>query len=214
MPILSCVSRARPGAFAVLAAALAIVSSASASVERVVEKTFVVQPGGTIRVSTDSGLISVETGTDNQVKIIAHEHVLRAKSEGQADRILRGLTLDLTQTAGGVMARSQYDTGGFAQYGKAHNPVQVDFTVIVPARFAEDLRTSDGDIRVVVPAGVGYSLDAAAPRGAVNVNGVNVTAFSGGAGENQLVGRVGRGGVTLRLRSGGGNITLDHASAS
>lgn len=214
MPILSCVSRARWGAFAVLAAALTIVSSASAAVEREVEKTFAIGPGGTIRVATDSGLISVETGEDNQVRIIAHEHVLHAKSQGQADRILRGLTLDLSQTAGGVVASAHYDEGGFAQYGKAHNPVQVDFTVIVPARVAEDLRTVSGDIHVAVPAGADYSLDAAAPRGSVNVNGVNVTAFSGGAGENQLVGRVGRGGVTLRLRSGGGSITLDHASAS
>lgn len=212
MNFLSYAFRARFGAAALLGA-LTVISSASASIERVVEKSFTAAAPGTIRAFTDSGVITVETGTDNQVRIVAHEHV-RAKSEGQATRILRGLNLQLAADGGTIVAEARYDEGGFAQYGKAHNPVQVDFTIIAPAGFAADLRAAKGDIRVVVPAGAGYAIDAAASGGKVDVKGVNVTAFTGGAGEAQFVGRVGAGGAALHLRTGDGNITLDRSSAS
>ncbi|HEY3755239.1 MAG TPA: hypothetical protein VGL42_03720 [Opitutaceae bacterium] len=206
--------RASLGAAAVLAALTAVSSAFAAPdnvVDRTVVKTFDVGAAGSLRISTDSGLISVEPGAGNQVRVIAHERV-RAKSDGQATRILRGLDLTMKSTRDGVLASAQYDTGGFAQYGKAHRPVEVDFEVIVPAQFAADLTSTGGDITVSLRPGTDYSIDAASVAGAVKVEGVQILAVSGGAGENSLVGKIGHGGVTLHLRANG-NITLENANA-
>ena len=54
-----------------LAAGLAALAplSAFAKIERVVEKTFTVQPGGTLKVETSGGGIAVEPGPGDTVKV-------------------------------------------------------------------------------------------------------------------------------------------------
>ncbi len=116
--------------------------SVSAKVERVVEKTFSVKPGGQLTVETEGGNVSVVTGDDATVKVVARQ-VIRAGSEREADEVLEKLKLTMEQSGNDVAARAKYERKNWGR-----NPVSVDFTVTVPARYDVELRTSGGDVRV------------------------------------------------------------------
>src|SRR5215216_1741097 len=86
----------------------AFVSSAQAKIERTVEKTFAVQPGGTLHIETSGGNIQIQPSTDSQVKVVAKQKI-NANSEAEADEILRKLTLTMEQTGSDVYASSKYE---------------------------------------------------------------------------------------------------------
>ncbi|HEX2099993.1 MAG TPA: DUF4097 family beta strand repeat-containing protein [Candidatus Synoicihabitans sp.] len=136
--------------FALLAglAALSVVS-AQARIERVVEKTFNVAPGGTLTVSTHGGEVKVEPGQGNGVKVVARQTFPRADSEAEADEILRDLEFSVEQSGNDVSAHARYQkrgTGGW--WGGGRPAVSVAFTVTVPSTYNVDLATSGGNITV------------------------------------------------------------------
>ena len=53
------------------------VATAQAKIERIVEKTFSVAPGGTLRVETEGGSIRVQPSSDSVVKITAKQKMER-----------------------------------------------------------------------------------------------------------------------------------------
>jgi hypothetical protein len=130
---------------AVLAAGLATPSHAK--IQRVVEKTFSVQPGGLLTVETQGGNIRVQTSDDHVVKVIATE-TIKTNSESEADEILKKLTLTMESDAQGVTAKSSYEKRmpGFG-WG-SWPPVQVSFVVTVPASYNVAVKTSGGDIAI------------------------------------------------------------------
>jgi hypothetical protein len=89
----------------ILAAAAA---TASAKVERVVEKTFLVDPGVHLRVSTSGGEIRVDPWPAT-VQVTAREHI-RASSEADADLVLKNLDLVIEQHGNDVVATASYRT--------------------------------------------------------------------------------------------------------
>lgn len=121
--------------------------SAHAKIERVVEKTFTVQPNGVLHVETQGGDIHVLTSTDATVKVVAHERI-HASSETEADEILQKLTLTIEQQTGGVSASAKYEKQLAGFHWGSWPPVQVDFTVTVPVNYNVELKTSGGDVTV------------------------------------------------------------------
>lgn len=164
----------------------AFFSSAHAKVERVVEKTFTVQPGGTLRLETQSGEIRVSPSADNVVKVTAREKI-RAGSEAEADALLKKLELTIEQNGNDVTATAKYERQALGFHVGAWPPVTVDFIVSVPASFATDLRTSGGGITVGDLAG-------------------KVNARTSG-GEIKL----GKIGAAVEARTSGGGVTLESA---
>lgn len=127
---------------------LAVISvTAQAKIERVVEKTFTVQPGGTLSLETQGGDIRVMPGADDAVHITARERI-RANSEAEADALLEKLTLTMEQNGNDVTAVAKYAkrSGGF--HFRAWPPVEVSFDVTVPMRCNAALKTSGGDVRI------------------------------------------------------------------
>ena len=104
-----------------------------ATINRTVEKTFTVQPGGTLRVETAGGNITVEPGAGNMVKVVAKERI-RADSEKEADEVLKNLTLTIEQQGNDVSAKARYNHGASSWFGSQR--VQVDFVVTVPGRYS------------------------------------------------------------------------------
>jgi hypothetical protein len=118
-----------------------------AKIERTVEKTFTVQPGGTLRVETSGGGIKVDPGAGNTVKILVKQRIAAAT---EADEILKNLTLTLEQQGNDVIAIAKYEgerTSSWFHFG-SWPPVQCEFIVTVPATYNVDLRTSGGGISV------------------------------------------------------------------
>ncbi|MEY3774442.1 MAG: hypothetical protein RLZZ129_1222 [Verrucomicrobiota bacterium] len=119
---------------------------AQAKIERLVEKSFAVQPGSHLRVSTEGGHITLKPGADGTVSITARQKV-RANTEARADELLKDLELTLEQSGDGITAAAKY-LARKSGWGSGGRLVQVDFEITVPAALNAELRTSGGHIKV------------------------------------------------------------------
>src|SRR3990172_8797410 len=81
--------------------------TASAAIERTVEKNFTVQPGGTLRVETDGDGINVESAQGDMVKVVVKQRI-NASTDAEADNLLKNLTLTLEQKGNDVTAVAKY----------------------------------------------------------------------------------------------------------
>ncbi|HVS54185.1 MAG TPA: DUF4097 family beta strand repeat-containing protein [Opitutaceae bacterium] len=161
--------------------------TASAKIERVVEKTFAVTGAGTLRVETYGGSIQVTPASDGVVKVTARERI-RADSDAEADDLLKKLELTLEQSGSDVRAKAKYESQPFGFHFGSWPPVQVDFVVAVPASFATELHTSGGSITVGDLAG---------------------KVFARTSGGSIKLGKI---GAPIDAHTSGGNITLDRAA--
>ncbi len=161
--------------------------AAAAKIERTIEKSFTVQPGSNLRVSTQGGHITLKAGGGGTVTITALQ-TIRAKSEAEADQLLAKLDLSLTQSGNEVTATAKYEPRKSGWHSGNRPPVKVDFVIMLPAALNADLRTSGGHIEVGDLTG-------------------NITArTSGGHVElGRIVGEV-------KANTSGGSITLEHAT--
>lgn len=169
-----------------LAAVLLAAASVQAAIIRVVEKSFTVQPGGTLHVETSGGEIRVQPTNDNVVKVTARQKI-RASSEADADELLKKLDLTIEQTGNDINATAKYEKSAFSIHFGSWPPVSVEFVVTVPASFIADLRTSGGGITVG------------------DVGGKVVARTSGGSIK---LGKIGAG---VEARTSGGSIDLEAA---
>ena len=186
----------------VIAAGLlaAIPLSLEASIERTVEKTFAVKPGGTLKVETAGGNITVDPGAGDAVKVVAKERI-RASSDAEADDILKDLTLTIEQQGNDVSAVAKYTraTGWFS----GRQPVQVDFVVTVPSQYSATLRTSGGNLEVGDLAG---TMDLKTSGGNVKLGAVDGTVVASTSGGNV---RLGSCTGDTKLRTSGGTVEAD-----
>lgn len=203
--------------FLLAAGSLAILPLvAHAKIERLIEKTFTVQGGGKLHLETQGGTISVARGTDGVVKITARER-FRTNSDAEADDILKKLDLDFEQTGNDVSATAKYESMPIGFHWGSWPPVQVDFTVTVPASYATDLHTSGGGITVgdlngpvrartsgggIKLGKIGADVDAHTSGGSVSLESAAGEAKLGTSGGNITVGRV-EGPASLSTSGGG-----------
>jgi DUF4097 and DUF4098 domain-containing protein YvlB len=208
----------------VLAAALAT-SPAFARIERTVEKSFSVQPGGTLTVSTHGGNITVSPGAGSEVTVTARQVFGRAKTEAEADRLAAELELTIEQQGNNVQASARSPRKARFSWG-GQQQVSVHFMVTVPREFDVNLRTSGGNIEVGDLQGTaevrtsGGNLRLGRIQGPVKAatSGGNVTVVealerleaSTSGGNIQ----VDRATGSTRLRTSGGSITVAHASGA
>lgn len=125
---------------------LTVVSAAArGAIERSVQKTFTVQPGGTVHVDTQGGDVRVMPGEGNEVRVVARQKI-RASTEAEADALLQKLALTMSQTGNDVTLSAKYpERKGISIFG-VWPPVRVSFDLVVPTRFSANLNTSGGDI--------------------------------------------------------------------
>jgi hypothetical protein len=195
--------------------------SASAKVERVIEKTFLVNPGANLRVSTSGGEIRVDPLAGNTVHVTVKEHI-RASSEADADLVLQKLNLVIEQHGNDVVASATFKDDGNFHFG-SWPPVSVDFVVTVPPSTSVDLKTSGGDIAVGDLGGtvlahtsggeiklgkIGGEVDATTSGGNVDLDvgqsSVKLSTSGGTISAGRLVG-------PARLRTSGGDIKINAA---
>lgn len=199
---------------------------AHAKIERVVEKSFTVAPGGLLKVETQGGDIQVTPGLGNDVKVVAKEH-FRADSEKEADEIAQHLSLQIEQAGSDISAVAKYDgqkKGWFS--GGRGALVEVEFVVTVPTQYRARLRTSGGNIHVgdltgdvdlrtsggnIILGKIDGAVDVETSGGNIAIEEAvrNVKAHTSG-GDVQVKKVVGE----ARLSTSGGNIRVDAASGS
>jgi hypothetical protein len=200
----------------------AVVASASAKIERVVEKTFPVEAGGTLRVGTSGGNVQVQPSTDSTVKVVAKLKI-DAGSDQEADEALKKLTLTIEQSGNEVTAQAKCEPVQSGFFRRSSPPVQVDFIVTAPASFASELktsggnvtvgdfqakvnaRTSGGDIRIGM---IGAGVDASTSGGDVTLGGARAAVKLHTSGGNISAGPV---AGAADLETSGGNIKIESA---
>lgn len=178
---------------------------ASAKIERTVEKTFTVQPGGTLHVETSGGEIRVSPGDDGVVKITALEKI-RASSDAEADELLKKLELTFDQNGGDVTASAKYERQPMGFHFGSWPPVEVSFTVTVPASFATDLHTSGGNIVVGNLAGKVHARTSGGDIRLAKIAG-DIDAHTSGGNVSLDEGR-----GAVKLGTSGGDIAVGHAA--
>jgi len=193
---------------------------AHAKIERTVEKSFTVQPGGTLRVETQGGEIRVSPSADGVVKVTAREKI-RASSDAEADDLLKKLELTFEQNGNDVTATAKYESQLSGFHFGSWPPVQVDFIVTVPASFATDLHTSGGNVAVGDLAGrvhartsggnitlgkIGADIDAHTSGGDVSLAEGHGAVKLGTSGGDISVGRA---AGPAELSTSGGNIKIE-----
>jgi Putative adhesin len=186
-----------------LGAALALPAMLQAKITRTVEKTFTVQPGGTLKVETQGGDIKVLTGPGNEVKVTATERI-NASSEAKADELLKQLELTIEQQGDNVTAKAKFADGA-GWHGGNWPPVNVSFSIIVPARYNVDLNTSGGDIGVASINGRARLRTSGGNLKLERVDGEVDGGTSGGDINLQ------EGTANVKLNTSGGNIHVDRA---
>ncbi len=209
----------------------AVAFDTHAAMERTVEKTFTVQPGGTLRVETQGGDIRVLPSDGTTVRIIAKERIV-ASTDAEADELLKKLTLTFEQTGRETSAAAKYEERPLGFHFGSWPPVTVSFTVTVPASFAADLNTSGGSITVGDLTGrvrartsggdiklgrMANDLDARTSGGSVSLEEGQRTVNLGTSGGDIVVGRL---TGSAELATSGGSIKIEsvegglHASTS
>ncbi len=182
-----------------------IPAAAHAKIERIVEKTFNVQPGGLLKVETHGGEIRIETSaTATSVHVVAREKI-RASTEAEADERLKKLSLVMEQRPDGVVASAAYERGSSFTITGFWPPVQVDFTVTVPAAYNVELKTSGGDVTVGDLQG---RVTARTSGGDITLGSITGDIRAGTSGGNV---RLAEGRGAVKLGTSGGNITVGHA---
>lgn len=209
-----------------LAISLFAAHSAFARFERTVEKTFTVSPGGTLTVSTQGGDVTVRPGKGDQVHVVALQTFRRADNEAEADEVAKDLELTIAQEGNDVKAEARFPRRRSGWIFGNWPPVQVAFTVTVPAQYNVDLTTSGGDIHVGDLTGTtriktsGGDLELGRLRGPVHgsTSGGDVR-LEEGSGKVQLGTsggdiEVGHASGDVRLETSGGDISADHVSGA
>jgi Putative adhesin len=181
-----------------------LLSSAHAKIERTVEKSFTVQPGGTLHLETQGGNIQVLPSNDAVVKVTAKEKIT-AGSEAEADELLEKLTLTIEQTGNDVTASAKYEPRPAGFRLKSWPPVQVDFIVTMPASFASDVKTSGGN---VVLGDFAAKVHARTSGGDVTLGKIGAEVDASTSGGNV---RLAEGAGAVKLHTSGGNIVVGRA---
>lgn len=202
---------------------VASVAVASAAIERVVEKSFTVGGAGLLKIETQGGSIKVQPSSDSVVKITARQSI-KASSESEADELLKGLELTFDQSGNNVSAVARYEGQKERGWFKSWPPVQVSFTVSVPAAFAAELKTSGGEIAVGDLQGklmartsggslkfgnMGGEVEGSTSGGSITLGSASGPVVLNTSGGSINVGRV---TGTAKLSTSGGNIRIESAS--
>jgi hypothetical protein len=187
-----------------LVTALAAPLALSAKITRTVEKTFTVQPGGSLKAATQGGNITIQTSDSPQVHIVARE-VITASTEKEADEILTKLVLTFEQAGNDITAESKYEKRSAGSWFGNWPPVSVSFTITVPKNFNLNLNTSGGDIAVASVAG---NVRARTSGGDLKFARVDGDIDAGTSGGNVVLQE---GTARAKLTTSGGDIEVDRA---
>lgn len=194
----------------VMLSCLTFVLSAGAATARTEQRSFDVQPGGTLELDTDRGRIEVTTDSGSKVHI-------EVRIEGsQADRF----SLDFDQQGDRVKVEGDYQG---SSWGWGGNNLKVDFRITVPRRFNVDLHTSGGSISVADLEGDVTAKTSGGSLHFGNIQGTVMAKTSGGSIE--LEGsqgdadvetsggsiRIGRVDGRVLASTSGGSIRIDQA---
>ena len=158
----------------------------SHGVNKVIEKTYNVNPDGRLTVNADIGRVDIQTHTQDSVEII-----ITKKSKRPSNRRLQKVLADFKVTFD--VTRSDVSITGAFQRGKTYwrwhplfnlRHLDIHFLVTVPQRYNVDLNTQSGNIST---DGLTGAVQAETGEGNMRFNGI----------KGPVSGKSGAGNITL-----------------
>lgn len=200
---------------------IAVIISLSASipavaVERNVEKSFDVKPGGTLKLNTDIGTVEINSHKDNtvqvKVRLVAH-----TSSDGRAEDIFDNYELTFDNTNSDVTIKGKF-VDNWMWRG---NRLSAHFTITVPEQYNIGVETAGGNIDVGDIKGLVTLKTSGGRINLGNIDGeINARSSGGGIKVEDVTGdtivftsggsiRVGTVKGNLDARTSGGGIDVD-----
>ena len=178
--------------------------------------------GGDVRVASVRGDVKARTSGGN-LKFDRVDGDLEGRTSGGDISLNEGTARTKLHTSGGnVTVRA---ARGPAEISTSGGDIRIDgVTQLVsattsggnvravltgPIKHDTVLSTSGGNVVVRVAKDAGFNLDARTSGGNVRAGGLTLKLADGGVGKSRLAGEVNGGGPQLKLRTSGGNITLE-----
>jgi len=199
-------------------------SAAAAEVEKDLEHSFAVRPGGTLVIEADRGSIRVIAGGDEKVEVKVFRKASSA-SGARAEEILANHAVTFQQEGNEVRVRAESSKQINGWLGRLSN-LQVRYEVAVPRQFNPDLRTAGGSVHVADLAGTvrvqtaGGSIrigriegpvSATTSGGSIEIDGATDTIQAETAGGSVTVREA---GADLDVQTSGGSINLGRVRGS
>jgi hypothetical protein len=189
-----------PTTIKVLTATLTLAAATAFAADSTFDRTLNVSGSPTVSVSTGSGYIHLNPGSDNQVHIVAHLRSSHGWMSGGNDADSRIQQI--------VANPPIVQSGNEITIGERHNNdlyrnISIDYDVTLPKSSAINAATGSGDVQI---QNVGANVKAQSGSGSVRVHGVQgPTTLGTGSGDIELQ-QTGPGDV--KAETGSGSIRL------
>ena len=140
-------------------AASGVVGTAEAAQKKqVTEKVFPFEPGGTLRIKSQNGHITIETWSEPKASIQI-TRIAKANEEKQVDALLKEMQAEVTLSPGGIEILSRFpkrteSVGFWDVLGQRVTSMNIHYHVKVPARTGLEIETTNGDLQIRGIAGV------------------------------------------------------------
>ena len=185
-----------------IALIIAVILTLSASlpaiaVERNIEKSFDVIPGGTLKLDTDIGTVEISSHPDNTVQVQA-TLVAHTSSDSRAEDIFDNYKLTFDSSKSDVIIKGDFVDNWLWR----NNRLSVKFTITVPERYNISVATSGGNIDVGDIKGQVNLKTSGGRINLGNINGVIDARTSGGGIKVEDV------TGNTRVYTSGGNIRI------
>ncbi len=175
-----------------------------ATVEKNVDRSFAVKPGGTLAIDADRGSIRVSVGTDDKVEVKVFREA-KAGKMARAEEILANHAVTFQQEGNDVRVRAESSRQINGWLGRGAN-LQVRYEVTVPRQFNPDLRTAGGSIQVADLVG---AVRAQTAGGSIKVGRIDGAVWARTAGGSI---EVARASGTIEADTAGGSVTIGEAN--
>jgi hypothetical protein len=199
--------------------------SVFASIERTLEKSYVVNPGAEIEIDIPSGSIEVTVGDTEKVEVSLIQK-FKTNRESEADELLENfqITTETTDDAVRVLVQREKSAGVLNFWKNWNNKISFEAQVTVPAHVNLKLDTSGGHIKVrgdiegninADTAGGSINIDAATGHARLDTAGGSITAgsvlgsvYADTAGGGITINYVGPNASKVYADTAGGSITI------
>lgn len=196
----------KAGKAALVCAAMALMAAAGRaadnSAEKIITKSFTVEPGGSVTVGADQGDIELVVGKQNLVEVVVDREV-KGLSESRAAKILKKHKVTATLEGNAVYVDARFGKAPQDEVlAKTEPGLTVHIRISVPKRFDAQLETSAGTIQAT---GLQGSVEAKTSGGDMAFTNIHGLVNGQSSGGNI---RVAGGTDKLDVRTSGGTIVI------
>lgn len=148
-------------------------SAQAAQKKQVTEKVFPLEPGGSLRIQSQNGHITIETWSESKASVQI-TRIAKANEEKQVDALLKEMQADVTLSPGRIEIVSRFpkraeSVGFWDMLGQRVTSMNIHYHVKVPARTGLELQTTNGDLQI---RGVAGAVSGSTVNGSVEVRGI------------------------------------------